>query len=95
MKNVGTVSRASHAPGERGSNSDGVRNGLRLYAARMSWVCNRSRWLAMQCLSPALTSASAQGWPPPGAGWASSSRSCTQVSAKPLLKMPPGNEVAL
>ena len=44
-----------------------------------SCVWRRSFWLAMQCLSPCLVSSRAHGWPPAGAGLASSMRSWIQV----------------
>ena len=90
MRNTGTFACLSHGPGARCENSDGVRNGFCFWISSAFCVCRRSFWLAMQCLSPCFVSMRAYGWPPAGAGFASSMRSCTQVFAKPELKMPPG-----
>ena len=53
-RKVGTRSRSIHAPGARCANSDGVRYGFARWSFSASWVCSRRRWLARQCLSPAL-----------------------------------------
>ena len=74
-RKTGTLMCVAHAVGERWLNSAGVRPRFGLTSDSRLCACRWRRWLARQVLSPVAISAVAQGWPPPGAGRASETRS--------------------